>query len=54
MLTKYFKDVLDNYLDSTSVGRFNKNHEMFKLINYTTTDAVNEIAKKFNLFKKHC
>lgn len=52
MLTKYFKDILDNYLDSISVGRFNKNHEMFKLINYTTTDAVDEIAKKYKLLAR--
>lgn len=45
MLTNYFKEILDNYLNSISNGKFNKNHEMFKLINYTTTNAVNEIAK---------
>src|SRR5690606_8725764 len=32
--------------------RFNKNHEMFKLINYTTTDAIDEIAKKYNLMAR--
>jgi hypothetical protein len=52
MLTNYFKEILDNYLNSISNGKFNKNHEMFKLINYTTTNAVNEIAKKYNLIAK--
>ena len=49
MLTNYFKDILDNYLESKTTGRFNKNHEMFKLINYTTTDALNEIVKEYGL-----
>ena len=52
MLTNYFKEILDNYLNSISNRKFNKNHEMFKLINYTTTNAVNEIAKKYNLIAK--
>jgi SAM-dependent methyltransferase len=52
MLTNYFKEILDNYLNSISNGKFNKNHEMFKLINYTTTNAVNEIVKKYNLITK--
>ena len=45
LLTDYFKEILDNYIESKTTGRFNKNHEMFKLINYTTTDALNEIVK---------
>lgn len=49
MLVDHFKKILDNYLDSITVGRFNKNHEMFRLINYTTTDAVSEIVNKFDL-----
>ena len=49
MLTEYFKEILDNYIESKNTGRFNKNHEMFKLINYTTTDALNEIAKAYGL-----
>ena len=43
---------MDNYLIAKSTGRFNKNHEMFKLINYTTTDAIDEIAKKYNLMAR--
>ena len=49
MLTKYFKEIMDNYLESIGVGRFNRNHEMFKLINYTTTDFITEIVKKHDL-----
>ena len=49
MITNYFIDILDNYLESKTTGRFNKNHEMFKLINYTTTDALNEIVKEYGL-----
>lgn len=52
MITEHFRDIMDNYLDSKSTGRFNKNHEMFKLINYTTTDAIDEIAKKYNLMAR--
>ena len=39
MITEHFKEIMDNYIESKTTGRFNKNHEMFKLINYTTTDA---------------
>ena len=49
MITNYFIDILDNYLESKTTGRFNKNHDMFKLINYTTTDALNEIVKEYGL-----
>lgn len=49
MLTTYFKEILENYLVSTSEGKFNKNHEMFKLINYTITDAIADIVKDYNL-----
>jgi 5-methylcytosine-specific restriction protein B len=49
MLTEYFQEILENYLDSTRVGRFNKNHEMFRLINYTAADALNKIVKEFGL-----
>jgi 5-methylcytosine-specific restriction protein B len=49
LLTEYFKEILDNYIESKNTGRFNKNHEMFKLINYTTTDALNGIAKAYGL-----
>lgn len=52
MLTKYFKEILYNYLDSITTGRFNKNHEMFKLINYTTTNALGEIVSKYDLIAK--
>lgn len=52
LLTDYFKEILDNYIESKTTGRFNKNHEMFKLINYTTTDALNEIVKKYGLIAK--
>ena len=49
MLVDHFKNILNNYLDSITVGRFNKNHEMFRLINYTATDAVGEVVNKFGL-----
>ena len=49
MITDYFKEILDNYIESKTTGRFNKNHEMFKLINYTTTDALNEIVREYGL-----
>ncbi len=49
MLTDYFKEVLERYLDSTSEGKFNKNHEMFKLINYTITGAINDLVVKYGL-----
>ena len=49
MITSYFKEILDNYIESKTTGRFNKNHEMFKLINYTTTDSINDIVKKYGL-----
>lgn len=52
LLTDYFKEILDNYIESKTTGRFNKNHEMFKLINYTTTDALNEIVKEYGLIAK--
>ncbi len=49
MITNHFKDILDNYLESKNTGRFNKNHDMFKLINYRTTDFLNEIVKEYGL-----
>lgn len=49
MITEYFKQILDNYIESKTTGRFNKNHKMFKLINYTTTDALNEIVREYGL-----
>lgn len=49
MITEYFKQILDNYIESKITGRFNKNHKMFKLINYTTTDALNEIVREYGL-----
>lgn len=49
LITDYFKEVLDNYIESKNKGRFNKNHEMFRLINYTATDALNEIVKEYGL-----
>lgn len=52
MLTIYFKEILDNYLDSIKEGKFNRNHEMFKLINYTSTESLNKIAKQYNLIAR--
>lgn len=49
MITNHFKDILENYLECKTTGRFNKNHEMFKLINYITTDALNDIVKEYSL-----
>ncbi len=49
MITNHFKEILDNYLESIKKGRFNKNHEMFKLVNYTATDAVKNIAEEYGL-----
>lgn len=49
MIAGYFKEILDTYIESISLGKFNKNHEMFKLINYTSTDALKELVKDYNL-----
>lgn len=49
MITSYFKEVLQRYLTSTSEGRFNKNHEMFILINYTITQAIDDLVKEYDL-----
>jgi len=49
LITNHFKEILDNYLESIKKGRFNKNHEMFKLVNYTATDAVKNIAEEYGL-----
>ncbi len=52
MITQYFKEVLKNYLTSTMEGKFNKNHEMFKLINYTIVDEIDKIVKEYGLIAK--
>jgi len=52
LITDYFKEILDNYLQSIKKGRFNKNHKMYKLINYTATNALNEIVKEHGLIAK--
>lgn len=49
MITNYFKEVLERYLTSTNQGRFNKNHEMFILINYTITQAIDDLVKEYGL-----
>ncbi len=49
MLTGYFNDVLENYHTSISVGKFNKNHEMFQLINYTITKSIDNLVKEYGL-----
>ena len=42
-ITEIFKEILNNYLDNTKQGKFNKNHPMFQMVNYKTVEAINPI-----------
>lgn len=45
MITELFKEILNNYIDKTNGCKFNKEQEMFKLINYKTRDAIKEFIE---------
>lgn len=49
MITEHFNEILNNYQNSIKTGKFNKNHSMYKLIKYTTANAIDSIAKKHTL-----
>lgn len=52
MITDLFKEILEDYPKRNDTGPFNRNHRMFKLINYETTDALNKIVKEHGLSTK--
>lgn len=44
MITELFNEILNNYIAKTKEGNWNKEQEMFKLINYKTKDAIKKLV----------
>ena len=44
MIIELFNEILNNYIDKTKGCKFNKDQDMFKLVNYKTKDSIKKLV----------